>query len=471
MSALESADWYDHAVLDDAFLSLAEPDDPFDPELDGPSGGMPDARDALDASPEPRTGADLLDQVHAFGCRFIAWPDAESAIAWTTWIAHTYLLDQCDSTPRLAVISPEKQSGKTRLLEVSETLIPRPMRSASTTTAVLFRLIGTENRPTVLLDEADAVWSEKGANEELRALINAGHRRGSDVHRMTGDGSNMRATSFASFAAVALAGIGDLPDTVMDRSVVLRMRRRSSHEHIERWRFRQGQEEGGVLARKLATWAATVTELPLPEDVDDIVDRAMDVWEPLFAVADAAGGRWPAAARDACRVLSAANPADTSLRLRLLAELRDTWPAGEIFDATSDLLARLHGLEDSPWAPGGPFGENGLTPHTLARLLSNYGIRSKHSPDKTHRGYHHHDLVDPWDRYLGPSPARVEVYPPTVSETPPADAPLGSGEASKASGASRPPTECTTCGEPLHEALVTAGTTTHPGCSLPEDQP
>lgn len=362
-----------------------------------------DAWDALDVSPEGNSGAEVLDDVLAFGRRFVAWPSDEAAVAWAAWVAHAHFLDDCDSTPRLAVVAPEKQSGKTRVLEVTETLVPRPLRAANTTTAVLFRLIGTPERPTVLLDEADAIWAERGANEELRALLNAGHRRGSDVARMVGEGARMKAARFQTFAAVALAGIGDLPDTLMDRSVALRMKRRAPHERVERWRFRDGQAEGHELRSRLEAWADSVEHLALPDDLDDVSDRVADVWEPLFAVADAAGGRWPASVRDACRVLSATAPSEVSLRVRLLADLREVWPASESFARTGDLLRWLAELEESPWGPGGPFGDQGLTPRKLGHLLGNYAVKSTHSADKAHRGYRRHDLLDPWSRYLSPA--------------------------------------------------------------------
>jgi len=371
-----------------------------------------DGSDGLDGLPRGRSGEELLDAVLAFGRRFVAFPCDEAAAAWVAWVIHAHLLDRLDSTPRLAVVAPEKQSGKTRVLEVTETLVPRPLRASSTTTAVLFRLIDSDSRPTVLLDEADAIWSERGANEELRALLNAGHRRGSDVHRMVGEGSRMKARSFSTFAAVALAGIGDLPDTLMDRSVALRMKRRSPHESVERWRFAAGQTEGHALRAEIEAWLHDVKNLAVPEDLDDVSDRAADVWEPLFIVGDLAGGRWPLMVRDACRVLTAMQPGEVSLRVRLLSDLRDVWPLSSSFVPTATLLHSLADLEESPWAPGGPFGDHGLTPRKLGSLLANYGVRSTHSEDKSVRGYRRADLDDPWGRYL---PAREPSEPSEAS--------------------------------------------------------
>jgi hypothetical protein len=363
-----------------------------------------DALDASDGSGEGRPPARILDSILAFIRMYVAFPNDESAIAVAVWVAHAHLLDHFDSTPRLAIVAPEKGSGKTRTLEVIESLVPNSLRSSSTTTAVLFRLIDSDQRPTVLIDEADALWSERGANEELRALLNAGHRRGSDVHRMVGEGSNMKAQRFATFAAVALAGIGDLPDTLMDRSVAIRMKRRAPHEKVEPWRFRSGNAVGGLLRQELVTWARSVEQLPMPE-LDDITDRAADIWEPLIAVADAVGDHWPDSVRHACKVLTDnVDSGDMSLRLRLLSDLRDVWPDSSNFTATSDLLHRLGDVPEAPWGLDGPFGLSGLTARKLSNLLHHYGVKSQHDPSKTLRGYRRVDLEDAWIRYLPPLP-------------------------------------------------------------------
>jgi hypothetical protein len=361
---------------------------------------------------EGNVGAHVLDDLLAFGRRFVAFPSDEAAVAWAAWVAHTHVIDHLDSTPRLAIVAPEKQSGKTRLLEVTETLVPRPLRASSTTTAVLFRMIDSEHRPTVLLDEADTIWSERGANEDMRALLNAGHRRGNDAARIVGEGSRMEARRFSQFAAVALAGIGDLPDTLMDRSVPLRMKRRAPHELVERWRFRQGESAGHALRDRMVAWLDNLEDLPMPDDLTTVSDRAADVWEPLVAIADLAGGHWPSSVRDACRVLTAAAPSQVSHRVRLLADLRAVWPYPATFAPTLELLRLLADLEESPWAPGGPFGDHGVTPRKLGTLLAHYGVRSTHSDDKTIRGYRRADLEDPWARYL-PAPASQEPSEPS----------------------------------------------------------
>lgn len=373
-----------------------------------------DALDALDASPGRAGGEKLaetvgevpperiLDAVHRFACQYVAFPSPAAAVAFVAWVAHTHLLEHFDSTPRLAIVAPEKQSGKTRCLEVAESLIPRPMRSSNCSTAVLFRLIASDERPTVLLDEADAIWAERGANEDLRSLLNAGHRRGSNAHRMVGEGASMTAKTFPTFAAVALAGIGDLPETLMDRSVVIRMKRRAPNELVQRWKFGTSVPVGNILRRWLAEWLDTVEDVQPPDDLEDVADRVADVWEPLFIVGDLAGGKWPALIRDACRSLTSDQPVEMSLRQRLLSDLRDVWPASMSFTATTLLLSELANIPDGPWGADGPYGYTGLTSRKLGYLLGQYGVKPTHDATKTARGYRRADLDDAWSRYLPP---------------------------------------------------------------------
>jgi hypothetical protein len=58
---------------------------------------------------------------------FVAFARPEYLTAATLWAVHSHAVERFDSTPRLAVLSPAKQSGKGRLLEVLELLVPRPL--------------------------------------------------------------------------------------------------------------------------------------------------------------------------------------------------------------------------------------------------------------------------------------------------------------------------------------------------------
>jgi hypothetical protein len=124
-------------------------------------------------------GAELLDQVHQFLGQFIAYPDRHSRVAHTLWIGHCHLVRCFETTPRLAFLSPEPSSGKTRCLEITELLVPNPVLAVNVSPAYLIRRIAAEEGVTVLFDEIDTVFGPrtKENNEDVRALLNAGYRR------------------------------------------------------------------------------------------------------------------------------------------------------------------------------------------------------------------------------------------------------------------------------------------------------
>ncbi|WP_017583875.1 DUF3631 domain-containing protein [Nocardiopsis valliformis] len=358
-------------------------------------------------------GAQLLDEVEAFLRRFVAFPSEAAAVATTLWAAHAHLLDGFDSTPRLAFLSPEPGSGKTRALEIIETLVPNPMLAVNATPAALFRAIGdTEHAPTVLFDEIDTVFGPKAKdNEDLRGLINAGHRRSGVAYRCVGDGSSQAVVAFKCYAAIALGGLGELPDTVLTRSVIIRMRRRAPHEKVAPYRARLNEPEGHALRARLTSWAKTVADVvreTFPDMPEGINDRPADVWEPLLAVADAAGGQWPERARAACveLVAGSTDPTKVSLGVRLLDDLRAVFTrAGQDKLPSGVIIEQLAELDDAPWAE---LGGKGLDSRGLARLLKPYTTaegepikpRTVRTPTGTPKGYHAADLADAWARYL-----------------------------------------------------------------------
>jgi hypothetical protein len=134
---------------------------------------------------ESPAGAELLDRVEDFLARFVAYPSEAARIAQTLWIAHTHLMSVWESTPRIAFLSPEPASGKSRALEVTELLVPRPVHAVNTTPAYLFRKVSDpEGPPTILYDEIDTVFGPKAKdNEDIRGMLNAGHRRGATAGR------------------------------------------------------------------------------------------------------------------------------------------------------------------------------------------------------------------------------------------------------------------------------------------------
>ncbi|MER7919432.1 MULTISPECIES: DUF3631 domain-containing protein [unclassified Streptomyces] len=370
-------------------------------------------------------GAALLSEVEAFHRRFNVFPSEAAYVAVALWDAHAHLLDCFDSTPRIAFLSPEPGSGKTRALEIVETLVPQPMTAVNASAAALFRSVSSGNgKPTILFDEIDTVFGPKaGDNEELRGFLNAGHRRTGVTYRCIGDGGQQTVQAFPSYCAVAVAGLGSLPDTILSRSVIIRMRRRARNEKVEPFRARIHEVEGHQLRDRLAAWAEQARGFVLgawPDMPDGVADRPADVWEPLLAIADAAGGDWPKRARAACVALVTASKANDkgSLGVRLLTDLRDHVLIGVDKLPTIAILDRLNALDDAPWADldGKP-----LDNRRLARMLGEY-MTADITPIKSRnirtaggvlKGFHAEDLADAWARYCPPPPQE-----PATSATP-----------------------------------------------------
>lgn len=392
-------------------VSLVEPPEGVPPGWDA-ADAIAQGHDvgALLAGPPTPTLVDALARIEQFLRRYVVFAGPETIVAIVLWIAHTHAIDRADATPYLAISSPEKQSGKTRLLECLQLLAHGCNGIAITPTAsTIYRSLEASPGATLLLDELDAVFRDRSDKyEEVRAVINAGHRRGATVPRsVPGPKNTWLVKQFPVFGPKALAGIGKLPDTVTDRAIPVRMLKRKRSEPIARFRQRTAREEAAGLVPALTTALAAqppAFEADLPSALPD---RAADAWEPLLAIADAAGGVWPARARRAAVVLHAGREQDDSLGLRLLSDVRlvfDARGVERIF--TTDLIAALQADEEGPWASE----RSPLTPHRLARLLHPFEIVSKQlriGPASL-KGYEREAFIDAWERYVPIPPSSAE---------------------------------------------------------------
>ena len=222
-------------------------------------------------------------------------------------------------------------------------------------------------------------------------------------------GDNYEPTAFPVFGAVAFGLIGSLPSTLVDRSIVVQMRRRTGGEHVERARPSELRAVFGAIASRIARWAADhVEELrdTRPELPASLHDRAQDIWEPLLAIADVVGDGWSDLARTAALKLSGADVTDDDGVGTTL--LRDVWAVFEEIGAdrvtTQELVARLVALEERPWATWRR-GQR-LDSRGLAQLLRPFGIRSvnlKQSDGSVRKGFSSAAFKDAFVRYLPPS--------------------------------------------------------------------
>ena len=302
--------------------------------------------------PLPERGlAGLLDDVTRYIRRYVVLSDCQ-AVACTLWVAHCHAFAVAEATPYLNITSAVKQSGKTRLLEVLEPIVPVPWLTGRVSAAVLTRKVDAET-PTLLLDESDAAFSHRSEYAEaLRAMLNSGYRRSGISSLCVGQGAGFTYRDFSTFCPKAIAGIGALPETVRDRSIRIALKRRAPGERLARFRLRHAPRVGGPLWAQLDAWrvlACAALRDAEPETPSALGDRAADVWEPLLAIADMAGGGWPRRARGAATALSAqVSVDDDAVSIRLLQDIRQVFTDERL--GSADLVHRLTRLEDRPWA-------------------------------------------------------------------------------------------------------------------------
>ena len=361
--------------------------------------------------PAGMDGAAVLEEVAATVSRFVVLPSPEAVVAVTLFVAHTHGIEASDVTPYLWITSPERRSGKTLLMELLADLVARPMHASSMTAAVIYRgLVADGTRRTLLLDEVDTVFGSKTTEtaEALRSVLNAGtRRRSSAVMRVNGNTGKVE--TFDSYAAKVLAGIGDIPDTVADRSIRIAMRRARQEEkaglaYAGSREVSAACDEARALVARWATDFEDKARLLQPEPLQELNPRANDAWAPLLSIADIAGGDWPARARAAAVALSGEREAaaeEGGLALRLLHDCQEAFHGRERL-ASADLVASLRAMPDSPWLS---LDGAGLDANKLSRLLRRYEIRPEKlrltGYDEPMRGYRRADFVDPWARYAG----------------------------------------------------------------------
>jgi hypothetical protein len=356
-------------------------------------------------------GADLADRLIAVFTRFAALPK-HGATALTLRTLFTYCLDLFQIAPRLDLSSPEKQCGKTTTLSLLNRLAFRAALSSNISPAAIFRVIA-RHKPTLLIDEMDTFIE---ANEALRGILNSGHtKEAASIIRCEGDDHEPK--RFSTWAAMAFAHIGKIPDTLEDRSIRLPMRRKLPSERVESLRQTGPaavalHEELSTLRREMMRWiedhSGTIAAAT-PSTVEGLSDRASDNWLPLFAIAEVVGGTWPKKSQEAAASLSGHGTTDNqSIKVELLIDLQTIFngtyvPGGKPVSRVSsaDLCTFLALMEDRPWGTwkhGKP-----ITQVQLARLLKPFGVSSrtiKREGQVDAKGYLIEDFADAFTRYI-----------------------------------------------------------------------
>jgi hypothetical protein len=366
----------------------------------------------------------ILDEIYDFLGKYVWFPNDYYRAAVTAWVAHTALIDvfeeQGYATPRLAVLSPEKRSGKTRLLEIIKLLVQNPKSMLSPSSASLYTLIELSDvTPTLLLDEIGRMLERKDISEFL-AIVEAGFQPGQSVSRVSLE-TVRKVEDFRIYAPMLMAGIdnGRMPDTIFDRSINLRMRRNIGKRL--KYRPRVHAAEGLTLGAKLADWGSSVSEKVKDLDPvlpDELNDREQDKWEPLFIVGrladmpvtDVTGVTivtdvlegWETRIKRAALELSKEDKdiEPASNNQILLRDIYDIVKTIEDKISSSSLLDGLNSLEYSPWRTY--LHDKPLDGRGLAKMLGPFSIKPKtiRFKEKVDKGYYKSDFKEAFEQYL-----------------------------------------------------------------------
>ncbi len=351
----------------------------------------------------PVDGRALLNNLTNVLNRYLVLPTG-AAEAIVLWVMRSFAHDVFEINPRLAARSPEKQCGKTTLLEFLTMIVPRPLLSSNCTPASIFRII-EKCQPTLLVDEMD---SFQDSHEELRGILNSGHTRAAArVIRTVGEDHEPRA--FSTWCPMVLAAIGKLPDTLEDRSLRINLQRKKKSDTVQRFP-RKGpalkalQEELNILQGQCARWVAdhmTALSVAEPEALPELSDRANDNWYSLLSVAEVVGGEWPQKARLTAVTLSGEDTDAKTLGVQLLADIQEIFETKKVDRISSqELCLALEKLEERPWATW-PKGKP-ITMNRLAWLLGKFGATSqsiRFGYKDVAKGYLKENFVEPWERY------------------------------------------------------------------------
>jgi hypothetical protein len=265
-----------------------------------------------------------------------------------------------------------------------------------------------------LLDEAETLSGKSERAEYLRQILNAGNRSGAKVTRCVGQGANLDAKDFSVFCPKVLARIGNFPQTIADRSIVIAMQRRRDSEPVARFLQRTAGPEGKALRERAEAFVIQRREeigaAYLATNLEFLSDRDSEAWAPLFAILAVADPSRLTELQGYAESLSntkAANAEDDSLPLRMLSDVRAVWPVTEAKIFTFDLIARLKAIEDGPWA-----SDDKLDGRKVGRFLKPFGIKSAtvQIEDGNRKGYYREHAETAFARYLGSQPSEPSEH-------------------------------------------------------------
>jgi putative DNA primase/helicase len=370
--------------------------------------------DTIVPHPAPVNIAELLAEIEGVIKRHVVLSEPAAA-ALAVWVLHSYTFELRDTVAYVAIESPEKRCGKTTLLSVLAAMASKSIIASNITVGALFRAIHTCT-PTLFIDEADTFLA---GNSIMRGIINSGNtrrtayvlrlaasKRRDAVQRRLADsvpggsappeqgdvtitGSLPRAATntlappdfpaegtdnglkkYSCWCPKVIAMIGEVPDTIADRSIVVKMARKLTTETCAPLSELNTSEIKAKCARFARDMAQFIAEAGKIRG-EGLNDRAADTFDPLFVIARLAGEEWEEKLREAALALSSTADIENSGSGLILDIMDIIGESGREKMFSRDIVASLRegGLKSQT------LKNPSLNEHQMARILRPYGVK------------------------------------------------------------------------------------------------
>jgi putative DNA primase/helicase len=270
--------------------------------------------------------AQLLDEIYGQIVKYMKVSET-TAVVVTLWVVHTWVFDAMDLSPYLNIRSPAPECGKSRLLKLIYLMGHLTYLTSNISVASIFRVIDACH-PTLLMDETDTFLGE---NEEARGILDAGHTRlTAYVTRTVEENGKHVARDFSTWGPKVFCGIGELATTLAGRSIAAELQRKKTNEKLPRLLERDTKTFADIRS-KAARWKqdnfATLQKVDAENTIrvpENLSDRTVDNWRPLFAIADLAGDEWARRARNAALALSGVRDVE-GIEIQVLQDIREVF--------------------------------------------------------------------------------------------------------------------------------------------------
>ena len=327
--------------------------------------------------------AGLLTEIEAVIKRHVVLND-HAAAALAVWVLHSYTFELRDAVAYVAIESPEKRCGKTTLVSVLAAMAHKPLIASNITVGALFRAIDSCS-PTLFIDEADTFLA---GNSAMRGIINSGNTwRTAYVLRLSKAKQNrprlepppMPAVEagetglkrYSCWCPKVIALIGEVPDTIADRSIVVKMSRKLTTETCAPLTDLNTEEIKAKCARFALDAGESIARFEKIRGVG-LNDRAADTFDPLYVIARLAGGEWEGKLHAAALALTAAQSENVGAGLLLdIFSIFVEWGREKIFsrELVNILRDGKGGMKPTVW------DGSAIDEYRISKILRPYGIK------------------------------------------------------------------------------------------------